>query len=212
MVRSEYQDFYEHEQDGIEVFLEESGQQSEQESSSDEESEEEHPQKEQRGRGRPKLLRSGQPGRPRKVFQPAAKDINVNVGDDETSGGPSLEDMFLECEMGFTATDDPTTYQEAKSSDDAEEWMKAVEDEFMAQVLNNTWNIVERPTNRKVIGNRMVFRTKGDDISTGKKKARLVAKGCAQRPGEDYHESFSPVVRFTSIRLLTTWRFIKWTS
>ncbi|KAM8718264.1 hypothetical protein ACLKA7_000966 [Drosophila subpalustris] len=157
--------------DGIEVFLEESGQQSEQESSSDEESEEEHPQKEQRGRGRPKLLRSGQPGRPRKVFQPAAKDINVNVGDDETSGGPSLEDMFLECEMVFTATDDPTTYQEAKSSDDSEEWMKAVEDEFMAQVLNNTWNIVERPTNRKVIGNRMVFRTKGDDISTGKKKA-----------------------------------------
>lgn len=53
-----------------------------------------------------------------------------------------------------------------------------------------------RPSDRIVIGNRFVFCTKDNN----KKKARLVAKGCSQRPGEDFYDTYSPVVRSTSIR------------
>lgn len=48
-----------------------------------------------------------------------------------------------------------------------------------------------------MIGSRFVF----NDKTTGK-KVRLVAKGCSQRPGEDFHETSSPVVRSSSIRLI----------
>lgn len=76
-----------------------------------------------------------------------------------------------------------------------------MEDEYLAQIKNKTWNIVSRPTKRKVIGNRFIFTTK-DDGSVKRQKVRLVAKGCSQRPGEDFHKTYPPVARSTSIRLL----------
>ena len=54
------------------------------------------------------------------------------------------------------------------------------------------------PKDRKAIGNRWVF-TKRDD---GRYKARLVAQGFSQVPGEDYLDTFSPVIRYESVKLL----------
>lgn len=87
------------------------------------------------------------------------------------------------------------------NTEDAEAWRKATEDEFLAQIRNVLWEIVEHPASRRVIGSRFVFRTKGD-VNDIKKKVRLVAKGCSQRPGDDFYETFSPVARSTSIRVL----------
>ncbi|XP_068487121.1 uncharacterized mitochondrial protein AtMg00820-like [Phaseolus vulgaris] len=68
---------------------------------------------------------------------------------------------------------------------------------------NKTWELVDRPPNRKIIGVRWVFRTK---LSLGgsiiKFKARLVVKGYAQVFGVDYSETFVPVVRLDTVRLL----------
>lgn len=75
--------------------------------------------------------------------------------------------------MAFISTDDPTTYQEAESYEDAADWMEAIEDEFMAQVLNNTWKIVKRPIDRKIIGKRMVFRSKKITRQQARKKRAL---------------------------------------
>ena len=61
---------------------------------------------------------------------------------------------------------DPLRISEAFSGD-------AVEDEYLLQIINNTWEVVEHSNDRKVIGNCFVFRTKKD----GKKKLRLAAKG-----------------------------------
>lgn len=66
-----------------------------------------------------------------------------------------------------------------------------------------TWELVERPKDRKVIGVRWVFRTKlNADGSINKHKARLVVKGYAQVFGVDYLDTFAPVARLETIGLV----------
>ena len=66
-----------------------------------------------------------------------------------------------------------------------------------------TWEPVEKPIDAIPIANKWVFekkRNKAGEIT--RYKARLVAKGCSQRPGYDYQETFSPVVRMETIRAI----------
>ncbi|KAG8486732.1 hypothetical protein CXB51_020279 [Gossypium anomalum] len=68
---------------------------------------------------------------------------------------------------------------------------------------NQTWELVPRPANRKVIGVKWVYRAKQNaDGSLNKLKARLVVKGFSQKYGLDYLETFAPVARLDTIRLL----------
>lgn len=105
----------------------------------------------------------------------------------------------------FTAESmgDPMTVQQAMDSPDSKLWRSAMEDEFNSLQENNTWDLVDLPKGRKAIGVKWVLKTKRD--TTGnviRHKARLVVKGFSQRKGIDYDETFSPVVRQSSIRYL----------
>lgn len=67
---------------------------------------------------------------------------------------------------------------------------------------NNTWQLVPRPANINIVGSKLVFKIKTmEDGSVDGYKARLVAKGFIQVSGIDFNETFSPVVKPTTIQL-----------
>lgn len=109
---------------------------------------------------------------------------------------------FLNFHVAFHVHE-PNTYQEAMKGAYKDEWMAAMKEEYESLVKNNTWKIVERPSDKTVIDNRWVFKIKEKtDGSIDRFKARLVARGFNQQFGVDYNETFSAVVRFTSIRTI----------
>ena len=80
-----------------------------------------------------------------------------------------------------------------------------MEEEYNALVLNNTWDLVPSSAASRVVQCKWVFRTKlKADGSLDKYKARLVAKGFQQTPGVDYDETFSPVIKASTIRIVFT--------
>jgi histone deacetylase 1/2 len=84
-------------------------------------------------------------------------------------------------------------------------WKSAMQVEYDALLQNNTWSLVPLPPNRQAIGCKWVFRLKENpDGTVNKYKARLVAKGFHQRQGFDFLETFSPVVKPVTIRVILT--------
>ncbi|KAI0996197.1 Retrovirus-related Pol polyprotein from transposon TNT 1-94 [Podosphaera aphanis] len=98
---------------------------------------------------------------------------------------------------------EPRSYSEAKKSSHWHEWNKAFEDEIASLRENDVWKLVPRPSGRKVVGGKWVCKVKGNAQGELERfKARYVAKGFSQIQGLDYDETFAPVVRYDSLRLL----------
>ena len=98
-----------------------------------------------------------------------------------------------------SASSDPINFSTAIAKP---EWVAAMKDEFQALMHNKTWKLVPRPHKCLVIGCKWIYKTKPSvDGLPPKYKARLVAKGFLQEGGIDYHETFSPVIKVTTIRL-----------
>ena len=82
-------------------------------------------------------------------------------------------------------------------------WKLAVMEEMNALRRSGTWEILDPPRGKKIVGCKWVFTIKCNaDGSVERYKARLVAKGFTQTYGIDYQETSAPVVKINSIRIL----------
>ena len=101
------------------------------------------------------------------------------------------------------SSNDPCTVKDALSRPDANDWKLAMQEEYEALMANNTWELSDIPAGRKPIKCKWIFKTKRNHIGEiDRYKARLVIKGYSQRMGEDYDETYAPVVRHSSLRYL----------
>ena len=99
--------------------------------------------------------------------------------------------------------DEPKSFKQAARGKHSEKWKAAMSDEFRSLEVNQTWELVPRPTDQNVIGCRWVYKLKrGADGSITRHKARLVAQGYSQTEGIDYEEVFAPVAHASTIRTL----------
>ena len=161
----------------------------------------------------------------------AARDVSVNQGlDSRSSASPLVGSVVPLSEsspstMSFSqftnslsnpninhaliasseTTDplEPTNYTDAMNRNDRIEWEQAIQDEFDSILAANTWTLVDLPPDREAIKCKWIFKLKRNAHGEiDRYKARLVAKGFSQKEGIDYNDTFAPVVKFTSIRLL----------
>ncbi|XP_075103561.1 uncharacterized protein LOC142178129 [Nicotiana tabacum] len=147
------------------------------------------------------------------VLDPSGRNIDPNENNDESQirrgsrkkiprrrfdvKGGELFMMLLQEE------NEPKHVKKAPSCPSKDKWTKTMEDELASMRVNNVWELVDLPKGRKAFGSKWVIKIKlKADGTVERYKARLVAKGCTQQKGIDYEETFSPGVRFTSVRLV----------
>ena len=102
-----------------------------------------------------------------------------------------------------------TAIQNIKTPKNTEEvlenpnWKQAMDDEMLALIQNQTWELVDLPGGKKPVGCRWVYTIKyNSDGSLERYKARLVARGYTQTYGLDYKETFAPVAKMNTVRVL----------
>jgi hypothetical protein len=98
---------------------------------------------------------------------------------------------------------DPATYAEAMSSPDARHWDEAMKKHLLTLESMHSWDIVIQPEYVNIVTAKWVYKKKL--LPNGlidEYKARMVGRGFTQTAGEDYFETFSPVVRIESLRIL----------
>ena len=99
--------------------------------------------------------------------------------------------------------DSPSPYEETTTSDEKDAWMNAIRDELRAHDKNNTWSVVKRNASMNVIDSKWVFVKKKDENGVVKRyKARVVARGFYQQYGIDYKDTFAPVIKLKSLRMI----------
>ncbi|KAK1679332.1 hypothetical protein QYE76_040180, partial [Lolium multiflorum] len=84
------------------------------------------------------------------------------------------------------------------------DWVEAMHEELNNFKRNKVWTLVEKPKEcRNVIGTKWIFKNKQDEFGNiVRNKARLVAQGFSQVEGIDFGETYAPVARLESIRIL----------
>ena len=100
---------------------------------------------------------------------------------------------------------EPQTYKEAINSTNVLTWKEAIKNEIDSILHNHTWKLVDLPPCCKPLSSKWVFKRKRKvNGSIDKCKAKLVIKGYKETKGLDYYDTYSPMTRINSIRMVLT--------
>uniref|UniRef100_A0AAV1UD36 Reverse transcriptase Ty1/copia-type domain-containing protein n=1 Tax=Peronospora matthiolae TaxID=2874970 RepID=A0AAV1UD36_9STRA len=142
--------------------------------------------------------------------RPARKKRGILRYEDEFNGmrrmdfnEADLEDEFdgLHCYSTALNDEKQTTYDGIMQSELKVQWKAAMDAEIKSLSQHKTWELVDLPPGKKMIGSRWLFKVKlNADVSINKFKARLVAQGFTQQFGVDFNEKFAPVAKQTTVR------------
>nr|KAJ0221579.1 hypothetical protein LSAT_V11C200099630 [Lactuca sativa] len=103
----------------------------------------------------------------------------------------------------FNIEEDPKTFSEAIASRDVHFWKEAIHDEIDSIMHNNTWVLADLPPGCKALGCKWILKRKMKvDGTIDKYKAGLVIQGFRQKEGIDFFDTYAPVARISTIRLL----------
>ncbi|KAH9717278.1 hypothetical protein KPL71_021758 [Citrus sinensis] len=127
-------------------------------------------------------------------------DPKSDVGD-PSRGVTTRSSLRNTCEhAAFISQIEPKSFADAEND---ESWIMAMQEELNQFERNNVWELVPNPEHQSIIGTKWVFRNKMDESGVVvRNKARLVAQGYNQEEGIDFDETFAPVARLESIRML----------
>ena len=105
--------------------------------------------------------------------------------------------------VGYTNLKTPTNFKDAMRGAQSKEWLSSMEEEYNSLKQMQVFELVPRSTAKNVIKGKWVFRIKEDSQGNPVRfKSRYVAKGYTQRFGIDYFETFAPVVRIQTLRII----------
>ena len=123
--------------------------------------------------------------------------------DESISLDLAAEQLSHLCNAAVSLPPEPRSIDEALKGSYAAEWKKALDEEYNTLMERDTWELVELPPGKQVVGVKWILRikTKGDG-SLERFKARLVARGFTQVPGEDFYNTYAPVGDYTTARML----------
>ena len=109
--------------------------------------------------------------------------------------------------------DDNPTYRQAKKGPEKHFWEQSFTEEITAQEANGTWEVGTPPEGVDIIGSRWVLRRKRDRAGNiSRWKSRIVALGYQQVKGVHFHETYSPTLKFQTLRFMMAFIvFKKWT-
>lgn len=139
--------------------------------------------------------------------EPEEENILEQVSEEPRDRYPTRDrrppDFYGERVSVASSSIEPMTAKDALDSIHSDRWQEAMQKEMDNMKRNCVWSLVSPPVGKNIIKSKWVFKVKkGSDGSITEYKARLVAQGYSQVFGQDYDETFSPVVRFESIRVL----------
>jgi hypothetical protein len=145
-------------------------------------------------------IRDQRPPQPR-VHQAFQRDHPVNsILGGINKGVTTRSGVAHFCEhYSFVSSIEPYRIEDALRNLD---WVVAMQEELNNFTRNEVWHLVPRP-NQNVVGTKWVFCNKQDEHGlVTRNKARLVAKGYSQVEGLDFDETYAPIARTESIRIL----------
>ncbi len=118
-------------------------------------------------------------------------------------GGNESDDEDFGLDAVVSESSEPQTYKQAMKTREHKKWSESMRDEFKSIVRNQVLLKWKRASNIRLLGTRWVYKIKRDEFNRPVRyKSRLVAKGYDQIPNQDFHETFSPVAHFDTLRLL----------